>query len=116
MKVYETLSLQQFIDKLDELGDAQVRGLDGEIHSYRGFYERNATTPCEAVRSARELAAAYRDEVGKEIYGWKGGEYTVRLDELIYYAQPGDTGPCLSALEPDEDGVYEPVAVQGDFW
>jgi hypothetical protein len=116
VKVYEAMSLGELITKLKEIGEAPVRGLDGEVDSYRGYYERNATTPCDSLFPASTLANAYRSEVGKAITGWKGGEYTVSAGELIYYAQQGSTGPAICGLELGADGVYELVGVVENFW
>jgi hypothetical protein len=117
MKVYGPLSLGELIVALGELGDEPVRGLDGLVHSYRGYYERNATTPVGTTHSASVLATLYRGELGKDITGWKGGDYSVKPGELIYYAQEGRTGPAIAALERGEDGVYEVVGVEEfSFW
>lgn len=116
MKSYEALTLGGLIDALTALGDADVRGLDGCISSYRGYYERNATEPCAFIHSASALADWYRKEIGKDIYGWKGGDYTVSPDELVYYAGSGDCGPNIIGLERAEDGVWEPVLLGGNVW
>ena len=56
-ETYTPLTLGEFIDSLEALGDqAQVRGLNGDIRSYRGYYERNATAPCDLVHHADFLA------------------------------------------------------------
>lgn len=112
MKTYEALTLSQFIELLDTLGDAPVKGFDGSIHSYRGHYERNATAPATYTMKAADLADTYRGQIGKDIFGWKGGDYTVNARELIYYAGHGDTGPAIAGLERNEAGIYEPVGVQ----
>jgi hypothetical protein len=116
MKVYEPMSLGELIARLEELGDALVRGLDGSVHSYRGYYERNCTEPSSDTLTGASLAKAYRGEIGKEITGWKGGDFYVSADELIYYADTGNTGPAICALEAEPDGVYEVVAVVENFW
>lgn len=116
MKVYEALSLGEFIELLESLGNAPVRGFDGKIHSYRGYYERNATSPAQYMLAADTLANAYRAEIGKPITGWKGGDYTVKASELIYYVHPGDTGAAIAGLERGEDGVYEPIGVATEYW
>lgn len=116
MKVYEALSLGQFIELLESLGSAPVRGFNGSIHSYRGYYERNATSPADYMLAADTLANAYRAEIGKPITGWKGGDYTVKADELLYYTQEGETGAAIAGLERAEDGIYEPVGVTTEYW
>ena len=37
------------------------------------------------------------------------------LDELIYYADIGETGPQIVGLRAGDDGVYEPLLVE-EVW
>ena len=115
-ELYKPLTLGEFIAALEALGDqAQVRGFDGYVRSYRGYYERNATAPCGLVHHADFLAEQYRREIGKDIRGWKGGDFTASLDELVYYADIGETGPQIVGLRAGDDGVYEPILVK-EVW
>ena len=113
-KTYKPLTLGELIEHLHSLGDAKVSGLSGEVDSYRGYYERNATHYGK-TRKASKLAARYQAEIGKPIYGWKGGDYTVDSDELIYYAGRGDCGPQICGFELGAGGVYRPVLVE-EVW
>ncbi len=81
MKTYNQMTLGELIEALDRLGDAKVRGLGEDIHSDRGFYERNAVDPDGSEIVARDLAHKYRSQIGKPIYGWKGGDYYVNARE-----------------------------------
>ncbi|AMS02724.1 hypothetical protein BJD55_gp042 [Gordonia phage Yvonnetastic] len=116
MKTYQRRTLNDLIAGLEMLPyDAPVRGLDGCVHSYRGYYERNATKDLRGgFRKAGDLAARYRASIGDPIHGWKGGEYKVQGEELIYYADYGDTGPCILGLEPNDQGVYELILLADD--
>lgn len=115
-ETYKPFTLGEFIAALDALGDqAQVRGISGDIRSYRGYYERNATYPCNLVHHADFLADMYRKQVGKDIRGWKGGDFQVSLDELIYYADIGETGPQIVGFRRGDDGVYELILVK-EVW
>lgn len=115
-ETYAPLTLGEFIAALEALGDqAQVRGLNGDIRSYRGYYERNATAPCDLVHHADFLAKEYRREVGKDTFGWKCGTYTASEDELIYYADIGETGPQIVGFRLGDDGVYELILVK-EVW
>ena len=116
MNAYEQMTLGDLIEALNALGDAKVRGLGGDIHSDRGFYERNAVAPTMTEHAARDLAATYQKQVGKEIHGWKGGEYYVKERENVYVAEYGDTGPAVCGLIPGADGVYEPLLVRVSSW
>ena len=116
--IYHRMTLGALIDELedlDRLGDPLVQGLDGTVRSYRGYYERNATTPCNSALAASVLVELYRSQIGLPITGYKGGDYTVDPDQLIYYADYGDTGPCILGLERGADGVYRPVLLAEDW-
>lgn len=116
IRTYRPLTLDQLIERLTEIGDAEVWGLDGQIHSDRGSYERNATSPCAQVSTGRELARLYDDEIGGEMWGWKGGEYFKSGDQPVAYAEEGDTGAYIAALEVDsETGRFIPV-LAGEWW
>ncbi|ANA86610.1 hypothetical protein PBI_CLUBL_112 [Gordonia phage ClubL] len=107
MTIYEPFTLGRLIKNLRDLPpDTEVRGLDGMVHSYRGWYERNATTPTGLVRTAAELADFYQSEIGETMGGWKGGDYIISADELIYYADYGDSGPLIIGLEPVDHGGF----------
>lgn len=113
-KEYRRYTLADLIEALRSIGDAPVFGLTGEIDSYRGYYERNATEPANDVQAGNWLAEKYSNEVGKAMQGWKGGDYLASVDELIYYAPVGDIGPCIIGLEADGDGLYRPVLLAYD--
>lgn len=117
MKIYEQMTLGDLIAALEAAGDTEVRGLGVEIESYRGFYERNSIEAApDAVQIARELAGVYADQIGKAIYGYKGGNYFVSEGENVYLAGYGDTGPAICGLVPAADGVLEPLLVEVSLW
>jgi hypothetical protein len=57
--------------------------------SYRGFYDRFAI---EAGQSPAQEVADYltEDVVGKTFTGYKGGEFTMTADTLLYCADYGE--------------------------
>ena len=112
MKQYKTLTLGEVIAELRALPEAaQVTDLDGDLHSYRGFYERSATAPDTMNWTAAALANHLEGQIGDPIYGWKGGEYAVSENEPLHVAPHGATGPAICGFEPVGDGVYEPVVI-----
>lgn len=114
---YETLTLGELIDELKRLGSATVRGLGLEIDSYRGYYERNAIEPePDTILPAATLAREYSNQIGKEITGYKGGDYNVSTRENVYLARYGATGPNIAGFVPDENGDYVPVVVDVNEW
>lgn len=118
IKAYETLTLGQLIAALKALPeDAVVLGLGTEIHSYRGYYERNAIEPDLPNHEARYLADQYQRQIGQPIYGYKGGEWRISDSENVYLASYGDTGPNICGLVPSgEPHVWEPLLVEVNEW
>ena len=114
MKIYRELDLREVIERLRGLPeDARVQGLDGILHSDRGWYDRSATAPSTEVWDAHTLATVLEDQIGKEIYGWKGGEYYVDAFKPVYVAEYGTTGPAIGGFEYDPvDDLWEPVGVE----
>ena len=94
--------------------DAVVEGFHPEIFSYRGYYERNAVRKDEGYFNQAHVAARSLQE---PIHGWKGGDYTVQHDELIYLVDSvSDTGPCFIGLAQNaENGRYRPVLLEEDW-
>ena len=115
MTMYHRFTLGDLISALEKLGDAPVKGLTGEVYSYRGYYERNATEPTNEVYPATTLANSYRSQIGNVMQGWKGGYYPVRQDQLVYYVGEGDTGPVIIGIECGEDNVHHPVLLADDY-
>jgi hypothetical protein len=78
------------LKKVDHPSQVVALGFGGSC-SYRGYYECLALIPEAGVTIARMLSEA-EAAVGKTFHGWKGGDYTMRLDTECYLAKCGDCG------------------------
>lgn len=113
---YERMTLGMLIRALRNLPEgARVRGLGFSVNSYRGYYERNAIGPNTHGALASRLADIYEEQIGNPIEGYKGGDYNVSADELVYLADYGDTGPCIIGFQEVESGLHEPVLLEQDY-
>lgn len=115
---YQRHTLGELITRLRELpADAEVDGLGDEVDSYRGYYERNAIYPArDNIQNPHVLAEKYAAQIGKPTVGWKGGDFRVADDQLVYLAQEGDTGPAIIGLRQNPfTKVYEPVLLAEDW-
>lgn len=110
--VYAQMTLNEVIDRLvaAEVG-AMVIGLTNDADSYRGYYERLAIAPGESV-GARLLAGELIGQMGKTMYGYKGGEYPILGDTLVHVAEYGRTGPMLVGFRESPTGNLIPVLVE----
>lgn len=116
---YSLLDLGEVIKALRELPEgSRVKGIEsGVIHSDRGYYDRNAVTPSrETTWEPRILADQLASCIGGVMYGWKGGEYPIRSDKPVAYADDGDTGPYLAGFSEIEPGLYRPVTIDTGWW
>lgn len=110
---YHPLTLAELIDDLRALGDAEVEGLGLELDSYRGYYERSAVEPDPTSRRASDLADSYVEQLGKATEGYKGGDFFIDRDKLVYLAHHGFTGPNIIGLSKPRHGtVYEPIVCE----
>lgn len=113
--MYTPLTLGELVTHLREFGDQPVRGLTGNIHSHRAFYDRSATEPTSDVRTGAWLADAYSAEVDQPLPGYGGGQYRVSADEVVYYARYGHDGPVIIGFERAADGVYGLVLLDDKY-
>lgn len=120
LRTYKTRSLREVINELRLLADgAKVEGFESSvIHSDRGWYDRNALTPGTKLFEAKKFADELEEQIGDVMHGWKGGDYPVREDMPIAYANHGDTGPYIAGFVlSDFDGpTYDVITVDGGFW
>ncbi|GAS94842.1 hypothetical protein MMAG44476_22087 [Mycolicibacterium mageritense DSM 44476 = CIP 104973] len=112
---YVPLTLGELVAHLRELGDAPVRGLSGNVHSHRAFYDRSATEPTDDVRNGAWLAEAYSAEIDTPLPGYGGGQYRVSADKVVYYARYGHDGPVIIGFERAADGVHELVLLDDRY-
>lgn len=61
-----------------------------EYETYRGDYSESAISPSTgAPVTAGELLELLVSQLGKELYGYKGGEYLQTESIYLFYADPG---------------------------
>lgn len=116
--------LQTKLAGYDEDRTVRVAGrypwLSGRWGSYRGYYEDMALEPAEAdagENTVGALRATLADALGQTLYGYKGGEYTVTPDTLLWIAEWGD---CVDSQIPVDlleiEGVLCLVCVPNPVW
>lgn len=117
MTTYKMLNLREVIEALRNLPEgSEVEGLDGDLHSDRGFYERSATAPAPGRRQlAFDLAMKLEEQIGKPTVGWKGGDFTVSEDLPVHVGEYGDTGPSILGFEVDQAGVWRPLLLAESY-
>ncbi len=88
----EHLSLGQLISELEKRPEETHVPLGFcRPHSYRGYYERLGFIPENDTTVGAMLACA-RQALGNTYCGYKGGEWKMDEDTLVYLAYWGNTG------------------------
>jgi hypothetical protein len=103
--------LERIQDKTKSLVFDDGRGL-GEAMSYRGCYEYLAfgsadSTVGEAIERATEA-------IGKTYIGYKGGEYMMDKDTLVFRAEFGCCGKMVIGIREHDDRVI--IVTQDEVW
>ena len=81
------------------------------FHSYRGYYEDlqidTQTDDWERKVTVSSFLAELREQVGATYTGWKGGEFTMGKDTVLWVGQSGDaTGTMVVGIGYSEWRCY----------
>lgn len=106
MKLYEPMTIKDLIHALAAMEPDAPISLSTNIDSYRGRYKHVAIDP-DGTTTAGELREALLEMQGTTMTGYKGGDFPVTEDCLVFLAGWGDLGPMLV----DFEGA-EPVACE----
>ena len=108
---YSHSRLSDLIARLADLPDGTIiRGLSAKHGSYRGYYEHIGIEPGETT--ATELHDALAAGLGTTMHGYKGGEYVVSGDCLVFVAHYGMTGDRLIHVG-DDGGI---ITMEDAWW
>lgn len=108
------MTVREVLDKLFEMPrDMVIPGLDLDVDSYRGYYERLAIEPGPGVR-AGELFDLLARRQGTKMTGYKGGDYEIHGDTLVHVARYGETGPMLMDIVHGPGGGM--IVVEKEEW
>lgn len=92
------LTLGELIEALEAVDqDATLPYGFDKPHSYRGYYDELAFELRHDIPVADALAAA-RSALGVVFQGYKGGDYRMDEDTLVWLSAYGSTGEQLGAI------------------
>ena len=70
------------------------------LGSWRGSYDLPAASyVTDSNYTVQEIIDNLLDSDGEEVTGWKGGEFTLSLDDVIYIANPGETNNATAIID-----------------
>lgn len=106
----ENMRLGAFIEALEKCDVTLPVVLDrggslGNFRSYRGYYEDLSITPSPDPISVGELLIRARAAVGEMFEGYKGGEYWMTKNTILWVAGYGCCGDKLVAVNPGPASV-----------
>lgn len=84
----------------------------GELESYRGYYEDLSVQPAfpgskPVYETVGDLLNALRGAIGKEYTGYKGGEFAMHDETLLWVAEYGHSGStAITGLSKNGDLDY----------
>jgi hypothetical protein len=99
-------TLGQLIDALEAVEDKTnavrfdfCNMVPTTLDSYRGYYE-DLALGWEPQHGYPEptvpmLLEVLKDQIGTTVHGWKGGDYIVSRDQILFVANPGETGSTV---------------------
>jgi hypothetical protein len=130
LEIHETFTLGELIDALDRVnipGDWDVV-YDFEclvpttLDSWRWDYAELALgyglangcygpTPCVKEDPTVDSFLKYlQNSVGNEVYGWKGGDYIIRLETPVWVANSGNVG-FTAIIGIEKQDTYENAVI-----
>lgn len=83
-----------------------------DLDSYRGYFSELALGWAPQENYPEPLVSMLLERLTKQlgtvVHGWKGGEYTVSREQILYVANPGETGnTCVVGVE----STYQTIIV-----
>jgi hypothetical protein len=92
------MTLGKFIERLKELRpEMYMQGLENP-HSYRGYYCDLAFERTDKITSVKEVLELCQNAMGEIFHGWKGGEYAMNKNTLIWVSIEGCTGSKIMSV------------------
>ena len=91
------------------------RGVHG-FQSYRGYYEDLSIQPREMSKDVVEVLAEARACLGECFEGYKGGDFYMSKDSLLWVARYGETGGnMVTGIRPEATRVVIETTLHDDY-
>ncbi len=118
------LSIGEMLDKLNKFKDDEQitftneKFHDGTFDSYRGYYEdmyigwSNSDNGANTVGSLKDTLITALNQ--GEMYGYKGGDFSIDRDTLVWMAEYGNTGDMIVDVQKIDGHIF--VVTKEDEW
>jgi hypothetical protein len=95
------MTLGGLIDRLSQLDPStEIYGI-GNPHSYRGYYKDLAFELCSNKRTVTNILIEAKYCLGRDFVGYKGGDFRMARDTLIWVANKGCLGEKIISIGDD---------------
>ena len=78
---------------------------DFKCDSWRGSYDLPSVgyvaSECETF-SVQEIITNIEESEGLYVTGWKGGDFTLSMDDVIYIANQGESNSSIAVVDVEE--------------
>lgn len=106
----ENMRLGAFIEALEKCEPTLPVVLDkggslNEFISYRGYYEDLAVTPSQDISTVKNILDRARAAVGEMFQGYKGGDFWMTKNTILWVAGYGCCGDKLVSVTPEANRV-----------
>ena len=92
-------------------------GSDFQCDSWRGSYDLPAADYEEnSSFSVQTIIDNIIASDGKEVIGWKGGDFTLSMNDIIYIANQGDSNNATAIVEITESDDYIILETEPDMY
>lgn len=100
----EQMTLCELIARLEGMdGDSEIDKIE-EPHSNRGYYSDLGLTPVKGRMKVSEALKLVKECLGKEFYGYKGGDFTMTKTTPLWISEYGLSGLALVGI--DKNGSF----------
>ena len=102
-KYFNQMTLGKLIQELEKLPKDKLIEKIGKPHSYRGYYSDLAFERQEGTIAIGELLNELKNNcLNAEFQGYKGGEYKMTSDTVVWIATYGCCGEKIIDLQDNE--------------
>ena len=93
-------------DNYDVIGfEYEMVSSDFKCDSWRGSYDLPSAgyvSPESKTFTVQEIISNIEESEGLKVTGWKGGDFTLSMNDVIYIANQGESNECTAVVGVEE--------------
>ena len=100
------MKVPAYDDNYEVIGyDCLLVASDFKCRSWRGSYDLPAAgfvSLDDGTFSVKEIIKNVEESDGLEVTGWKGGDFTLSMNDIIYIANQGESNNAITVVDIEE--------------